>query len=259
MASTNYVTKINKQPIAASQVAPNSPLESKLSNMEATIAELEGVGAFAVVPLTSDADPIPDPASAVPPVELSTKIIYLTKDAQSTAEDPYTEWIYIEGDPSGSWQIIGTTSIDVSDYVQKVAGGNVGHLATLTADGGIADSGKVIGDFATKAQGDTADTAVQEVTVNGGANLKSGTSVNIPLATTSADGAMSAADKGKLDVRHHRYGVVDVLTDEQDVILIVHFLPAALRRKSDQHCPAADAAVHDRYPPLFGDLCRQIR
>ena len=162
MANTNYVTKINKQPIAASQVAPNSPLESKLINMEATIAELEGVGAFAVVPLTSGTNPVPDPAHAVPPVELSTKIIYLTKDAQSTEKDPYTEWIYIEGDPSGSWQIIGTTSIDVTNYVQKVDGGIPGNFASLTADGSIEDSDKSASDFATAAQGAKADSAYQK-------------------------------------------------------------------------------------------------
>ena len=152
MASTNYVTKINKQPIAASQVAPNSPLESKLINMEATIAELEGVGAFQVAELTSGANPVPD----VP--DPSTKVIYLTKDAQSTEKDPYTEWIYTT---DNEWEVIGTTSIDVTNYVQKVDGGTMGNFASLTADGSIADSNKSASDFATAAQGEKADTAYQ--------------------------------------------------------------------------------------------------
>ena len=152
MASTNYVTKINKQPIAASQVAPNSPLESKLINMEATIAELEGVGAFQVAKLTSGANPVPD----VP--DPSTKVIYLTKDAQSTEKDPYTEWIYTT---DNEWEVIGTTSIDVTNYVQKVSGGTMGNFASLTADGSIEDSGSKATDFATAAQGAKADTAYQ--------------------------------------------------------------------------------------------------
>ena len=156
MASTNYVTKINKQPIAASQVAPNSPLESKLINMEATIAELEGVGAFEVVPLIGEGE------HAVPDVaEPSTKVIYLTKAEGSTAKDPYTEWIYVEGVPSGSWKIIGETSVDLSGYVQKVDGGTMGNFASLTADGSIQDSGKKATDFATAEQGALADSAYQ--------------------------------------------------------------------------------------------------
>jgi hypothetical protein len=45
----------------------------------------------------------------------------------------------------------------------------------------------------------TANTAVQSVKINNGTELKNGTNVNIPLASTTADGAMSSTDKGKLD------------------------------------------------------------
>lgn len=101
----NYVQKINGNYLAAYEVIPNSPLAQK-------IAELD-VGAFAVVPLTSGTNPVPDPESAVPPVALSHKIIYLTKDSSSTASDPYTEWIYTE---NNTWEIIGNTSMNLSQY-----------------------------------------------------------------------------------------------------------------------------------------------
>ena len=64
--------------------------------------------AFQVVGLTPGGEPdVSEP---------STQIIYLTKDAGSTATDPYTEWIYTE---DGNWEIIGDTSIDLSDYYTK--------------------------------------------------------------------------------------------------------------------------------------------
>lgn len=46
----------------------------------------------------------------------SKKIIYLTKEAGSTARDPYTEWIYTD---DSQWQIIGETSVDLTDYAKK--------------------------------------------------------------------------------------------------------------------------------------------
>lgn len=101
-----YVHKINGKEIAASNVVPGTPLASALEAISA--------GAFRIVPLTGGVDPVPDPEHADPPAPLSPKIIYLTKDEHSTAEDPYTEWIYQpESDPV--WVVIGTTSVDIED------------------------------------------------------------------------------------------------------------------------------------------------
>ena len=86
----------------------------------------------------------------------------------------------------------------------KVAQATNGNLAGLDGNGNLTDSQAKPSDFATAAQGAKADTAVQSVSINGGSNLKSGTSVDIPLAvatgTTGAkSGAMSADDKKKLN------------------------------------------------------------
>lgn len=110
MADIRYVTTINGNPIAASQIKPGSALETKITTMETTIAELEGIGAFEIATLTSGANPVPDVADP------STKTIYLTKADGSSASDPYTEWIYIAGTPSGTWEIIGESSIDLDGY-----------------------------------------------------------------------------------------------------------------------------------------------
>lgn len=110
-----YVHKINGKQIAASNVVPGTPLASALEAISA--------GAFRIVPLTDGESPVPNPEGAIPPAPRSTKIIYLTKDEQSTAEDPYTEWIYQPGsDPV--WVVIGTTSVDLDDLHADVTSTN---------------------------------------------------------------------------------------------------------------------------------------
>lgn len=86
----------------------------------------------------------------------------------------------------------------------KVAQATNGNFAGLDGNGNLTDSLSKPGDFATSAQGAKADTAVQSVSINGGSNLKSGTSVDIPLAVATGEsgaksGAMSSDDKKKLN------------------------------------------------------------
>ena len=117
-----YVHKINNLAIAASEAVPGSPLALAL-------AAISG-GAFRVVPLTEGANPVPDPEHADPPVELSGKIIYLTKEEGSQATDPYTEWIWIEG-PGGEadkWEIIGTTSMALDELEADVTSSDGAHV-----------------------------------------------------------------------------------------------------------------------------------
>ena len=100
-----YVQKLNGNYIAAYEVVPGSALDNRIKALD--------IGAFVVVPLTSGENPVPDPEHADPPVETSTKLIYLTKDSTSAATDPYTEWIYTQ---FGNWERIGNTSMDLSQY-----------------------------------------------------------------------------------------------------------------------------------------------
>lgn len=123
---STYVQKINGTPIAASQVVPGSALADRLE----TLIE----GSFAVVPLSGG---LPDPEHAVPPVELSTKIIYLTLDSGATGEDKYNEWIYTESEGTGSWTIIGTTSLDLDGYVNDLTStGNGSFVTSVTKNNG---------------------------------------------------------------------------------------------------------------------------
>ena len=68
------------------------------------------IGSWEVATLTSDPTPVPDVSNP------SHKVIYLTKDSGSSATDPWTEWIY---DNNDTWQIIGETSIDLTDYATQ--------------------------------------------------------------------------------------------------------------------------------------------
>ena len=77
---------------------------------------LANYGGFQVVSL--------NPSTGKPDVsEPSTKIIYLTKDASSQVTDPYTEWIWTDGNP-GAWEVIGETTVDLSDYYTKTESDN---------------------------------------------------------------------------------------------------------------------------------------
>jgi len=132
-----------------------------------------------------------------------SKVIYLVEDPNAPDPDHFYEWIWevpAEGNPI--WRCIGTATMDLEDYytkaevdaqldekVDKVTGATEGHLAGLDAFGNLTDSGSKSADFATAEQGAVADTAVQSVRIGqSGSELKDGTSVVIPVATTSVSG-----------------------------------------------------------------------
>lgn len=99
--------------LLVSTTTMNTVIDEKLANF----------GGFAVVPLTERPPYVPDPSSAEPEVQLSNKIIYLTKDASAGKTDPYTEWIY-SGDPSVAvdptkWEVIGEASPDMDSKEDK--------------------------------------------------------------------------------------------------------------------------------------------
>ena len=77
----------------------------------------------------------------------------------------------------------------------KVANATENNFAALDANGDLKDSGKKASDFATSAQGDKADSAIQGVKVNNTTMTPDSSKiVNIPLAATNSSG--SAGDAG---------------------------------------------------------------
>lgn len=80
----------------------------------------------------------------------------------------------------------------ISNKADKVASATSGDFAALDANGNLTDSGKKAADFATAAQGTKADSAVQDVTVNGTSVVNASTKVAaIPVATSSVYGVVT--------------------------------------------------------------------
>lgn len=106
-------------------------------------------------------------------------------------------------DANGNVQACTDDFVHDSEIVSKaniVSSATAGNFAGLDSNGDLTDSGSKASDFATAAQGSKADSAIQGVKINNTTLMPdSNKVVTVPLATTSADGAMSAADKTKLD------------------------------------------------------------
>lgn len=69
--------------------------------------------------------------------DLDVDCIYMIKDPLALRDDKYEEFMVIEGE----WVQIGDTSVDLANYVQKVASATEGNLAALDANGALVDAG----------------------------------------------------------------------------------------------------------------------
>lgn len=98
---------------------------------------LRHVGGYKVANRGQDGKP------DVPLADRSPNYIYLTEVPNTPEPDHYEEWIWSPGDQSveAKWVLIGTTTVDLTDYVRKVDGAVEGNLASLTAGGYMGNSG----------------------------------------------------------------------------------------------------------------------
>lgn len=91
----------------------------------------------------------------------------------------------------------------------KVSNATAGNFAGLDSNGNLTDSGKKESDFATVAQGSKADTAIQEVKVNGSAltpDANKAVDVTVPVAGSSVpfmDGTASVGSSAKFAREDH--------------------------------------------------------
>ena len=105
--------------------------------------------------------------SQLPTASASTKYkIYLVQASGTAQQNVYKEYITL-GDGTGSpayyWELLGDTEIDISTKADKVSGATTGNLASLTAEGNLADSGIAASNVKTK------QTAVSDPTASGDA------------------------------------------------------------------------------------------
>lgn len=81
-------------------------------------------------------------------------------------------------------------SSDIADKADIVSGATANNFAGLDANGNLKDSGSKASDFATAAQGDKADTAIQSVKVNGTAltpDANKAVDIEVPERVTAAE------------------------------------------------------------------------
>lgn len=162
----------------------NNPLITQ-TDLQTAIADF---GGFEEVNGTG-ADNHPDVANP------STKIIYLVEDSSATGDDKFKEWIY--DSTNSSWKLIGDTTMSMSGYAKIPSSKTAGNIVEFTSTDTLADSGKTVADL---------ENVVESVSIGAGSTISpvSGSkNVVIPLAAnnsgTGTDGAMSGADKVKLD------------------------------------------------------------
>lgn len=68
----------------------------------------------------------------LPTQDISTHTIYLLQVSQTPIA--YDEYIYISGDPTGHWEKIGSTDIDLTSYWTMTSGQNNSLIAITTAE-----------------------------------------------------------------------------------------------------------------------------
>lgn len=167
-----------------SGASANNPLITQ-TDLQTAIADF---GGFEEVNGTG-ADNHPDVANP------STKIIYLVEDSSATGDDKFKEWIY--DSTNSSWKLIGDTTMSMSGYAKIPSSKTAGNIVEFTSTDTLADSGKTVADL---------ENVIESVSIGAGSTITppSGSkNVVIPLAAnnsgTGTDGAMSGADKVKLD------------------------------------------------------------
>lgn len=80
----------------------------------------------------------------LPTTDIHTNWIYLLKTSEDEG-NKYTEYVYINGE----WEVVGTATIDLSNYIQKLTTYTPGDVVTMSVDGGITDGGIALSELAT--------------------------------------------------------------------------------------------------------------
>ena len=178
----------------ATAVIPSSANDhNQLVDEAALTAAIADFGGYKKATGTG-ADLHPDVASP------DTHFVYLVKDTSSTAVDKYKEWICTDTTTNPpTWELIGDTTMDMDGYAQIPSGATDTHIVLFgpTSSDELVDSGTTIAQLTNK---------VESITIGAGSAISpvsGSTTVVIPLAANSSgtgtDGAMSGADKVKLD------------------------------------------------------------
>jgi len=160
------------------------------SDLNTAIADF---GGFKVVSGDQDGKPIIPSGETV-----NKRIVYLVKDTSATGDDKYKEWICTNDTTTPlTWELIGDTTMSMAGYAKIPSSKTANDIVLFTSTDELLDSGKTISDL---------ENVVETVSIGGGSAISPATgttNIDIPLAAnssgTGSDGAMSGADKVKLD------------------------------------------------------------
>lgn len=155
--------------------------------------------------------------SAVPAVDAAKEnVLYLVKNAKTNHYDIYAK---VAGEAEGSFtmELLDDTTVDLTGKMDKVTGATAGNIATLTAEGGVADSGKKVGGETLAASPD-ANTLATEKAVAAGLAKKVDKVTGKGLSTND----YTTEEKTRLaNLRGVRYGATPP-DDMQNGELFVH-------------------------------------
>lgn len=153
-------------------------------------------------------------ASELPTASADTlyKIYLIPQDPATSTPDVYNEYITIaSGSPATySWELFGTTQVDISNKADKVENATSGNFAGLDANGNLTDSGKNASDFQPAGNYKTTQTAVFDPTASGNSitfidsisqdtnGVITPTKKTVQSASATQAGLMSSTDFSKL-------------------------------------------------------------
>ncbi len=106
-------------------------------------------------------------ADAIPAVEAAQEnVLYLVKNAETRHYDIYAK---VAGETEGSYtmELLDDTTVDLTAKMDKVSGATAGNLAAMTAEGGVADSGRKMGGEALAAAPDANTLATEKAVATG--------------------------------------------------------------------------------------------
>lgn len=180
-STLSIATNIADNAVTNSKISDGAVSTSKLQDDAVTSAKID-TGAVTVNKLG---------AAAVETDKIANGAVTLQKISTSAIDDDPT-------DASDNLVTSGGVKTALDAKADKVDDATEGNFAGLDANGNLTDSG--ISQDSVESAISSAGSAIQGVKVNNTTLTPDANKVvTVPLATTSADGAMSAADKTKLD------------------------------------------------------------
>ena len=188
----------------------NDGINSKLGTITSSIESLASTEYIKIDTANSQGKPSTTASSS------TMNTIYLVKNG-SGLDDNYDEFITVRSGTSSNytyaWEKIGTTSLDLSNYIQKGSGTNILLVnGTNTPQSSFATSGHTHGNLQNNGQvGSTAQANYNVVTdSNGKITTEAKPTIDSALSTTSTNAVQNKKVKEALDLKANTSDLSDI-------------------------------------------------